>query len=172
MGGLWCRRSIAWSPKPRRKLGATSRVLPLLLGLNNNSLEVYDVDADAKSAAVVSTVAGAGHRNDVRSVGLSSDDEMLLSCSHDQVKIWNLRSQECIRTIGTGYALCGLFLPGDRQIVIGTKAGQLELYDLGSSSLMETIDAHAGAVWTLQAKPPGQMGIVETIASGSADHDV
>lgn len=165
-------RSIDWSPKTRRKAGASSQVLPLLLGMSNNSMVVYDVDVAAKEASRVGGVQIAGHRTDVRAVSLSSDDEMLLSTSNEDVKIWNLRSQECIRTISTGYALCGMFLPGDRQILIGTKSGQLELYDLGSSALLEKIDAHAGAVWTLAAKPAGPAGIVRTIASGSADHDV
>ena len=58
------------------------------------------------------------------------------------------------------------------QIVIGTKSGQLELYDLGSSALLETIDAHAGAIWALAARPEGQTGNTQQICTGSADHDV
>ena len=58
------------------------------------------------------------------------------------------------------------------QVVIGTKSGQLELYDLGSSVLLETIDAHAGAIWALAARPEGQMGTTQQICTGSADHDV
>lgn len=58
------------------------------------------------------------------------------------------------------------------QVVIGTKSGQLELYDLGSSVLLETIDAHAGAIWALAARPEGEMGTTQQICTGSADHDV
>ena len=63
-----------------------------------------------------------GHRSDIRAVALSSDDELLLSTSHHDAKVWNLRSQECIRTIPTGYGLCGMFLPGDRQVSLSPAA--------------------------------------------------
>jgi len=57
--------------------------------------------------------------------------------------------------------------------VIGTKSGQLELYDLGSSSMLEAIDAHAGAVWAIDARPADRGGSgSRQIATGSADHDV
>lgn len=56
--------------------------------------------------------------------------------------------------------------------MIGTKSGQLELYDLGSSVLLETIDAHAGAIWALAARPSTQLGAEQQICTGSADHDV
>jgi U3 small nucleolar RNA-associated protein 12 len=87
-------RSIVWSPKPRKKLGAKGRVLPILLGLANNCIAVYDVDVAAKTATKVNSVHVAGHRTDVRAVCLSSDDELLLSTSHDDIKIWNLRSHQ------------------------------------------------------------------------------
>ena len=58
-------------------------------------------------------------------------------------------------------------------MVIGTKSGQLELYDLGSSSMLEAIDAHAGAVWAIDARPADRGGSgSRQIATGSADHDV
>ena len=57
--------------------------------------------------------------------------------------------------------------------MIGTKSGQLELYDLGSSSMLEAIDAHAGAVWAIDARPSDRGGSgSRQIATGSADHDV
>ena len=53
------------------------------------------------------------------------------------------------------------------QIVIGTKSGSLLLYDLSSSSLLETIPAHQGPLWSLAVRPDGR-GLV----TGSADKDV
>lgn len=53
------------------------------------------------------------------------------------------------------------------QVLIGTKSGQMMLFDLGASTLLETIDAHTGPLWSLHIRPDGR-GLV----TGSADKDV
>jgi len=53
------------------------------------------------------------------------------------------------------------------QVAIGTKSGEILLYDLASSSLIQTIPAHAATVWSLHVRPD-HMALV----SGSADKDV
>ncbi len=47
-------------------------------------------------------------------------------------------------------------MPGDRHVVIGTKTGKIEIYDLQSARCLEVVDAHAGPVWSLTLKyvPP------------------
>lgn len=107
--------------------------------------------------------------------------------SQGAVKIWNMKTTACIRTIDCGYAICSTFLPGDHhvsgsvkltllmirqyfpqfQIAIGTKSGEIFLYDLASSSLIETIRAHTATVWSLHVHPDEQ-----ALVSGSADKDV
>lgn len=92
-----------------------------------------------------------GHRTDVRTLAFSSDNLAVLSASGDTVKVWNrwgssvsrgswksalrlcrkavsdrwsarLRSTlQVIRTMACEYTLCSLFVPGDRQIILGTK---------------------------------------------------
>jgi U3 small nucleolar RNA-associated protein 12 len=52
-------------------------------------------------------------------------------------------------------------------VVVGTKSGEIMLYDLSASTLIETFAAHSGAVWSLDVRPDGK-GLV----SGSADKDV
>jgi len=86
-----------------------------------------------------------------------------------------------------GYAICSTFMPGDRhvrliclltygvfssthlhsQIAIGTKSGEILIYDLASSSLIDTIKAHTASVWSLYIRPDEQ-----ALVSGSADKDV
>ena len=88
----------------------------------------------------------SGHRSDVRSVAFSSDNTAVLSASHEAVKIWNRSSQSCIRTVPSGYGLCGCFVPGDRHVVVGTKKGALQIVDVASSSMTEEVAAHAGRV--------------------------
>lgn len=53
------------------------------------------------------------------------------------------------------------------QVIIGTKTGQLEIYDITSSVCVETIQAHTGGVWSLDVRPD-KTGII----SGSADKTV
>ena len=33
-----------------------------------------------------------------------------------QLKLWNLKTGICIRTMDCGYAICSVFLPGDRHV--------------------------------------------------------
>ena len=92
---------------------------------------------------------------------------MLLSAGQGGAKVWNVRTGSVIRSWDCGFALCSAFLPGDKIVVLGTKEGQLELYDLPSSSLVNTIDAHDGHVWGIHMSPD-RKGLV----TGSADKSV
>jgi U3 small nucleolar RNA-associated protein 12 len=51
------------------------------------------------------------------------------------------------------------------QIAVGTKTGEILLYDLASSSLTDTIRAHAATVWSLHVR-------ADELVSGSADKEV
>ncbi|EKD20743.1 uncharacterized protein L3040_006461 [Drepanopeziza brunnea f. sp. 'multigermtubi'] len=164
-------RSIDWiktkSSKPIQFLAAT----------NNNQLEVYSVSVKEKTKEKKSeempeysrslAVDLPGHRADIRSLALSSDDRMLASASNGGLKIWNVRTRTCIRTFECGYALCCAFVPGDKIVVVGTKSGELELYDIASAANLDKVDAHEGEIWSLQVHPDGR-----SIVSGSADKTV
>ncbi|KAL9008925.1 MAG: hypothetical protein Q9173_005996 [Seirophora scorigena] len=161
-------RSIDWGR------GRSSKVISLLSANSNNELELYSISTKQLDKKKTSdeppdysrtfTVDLPGHRTDVRSVGLSSDDRMLASSSNGSLKIWNVRTQNCIRTLDCGYALCLYFLPGDKIVVVGNRNGELELFDIASSTLIETVKAHDGPIWTLHVHPDGR-----TMATGSAD---
>lgn len=63
-----------------------------MTALSSNSLEVYTVPPPSKSkdpleAASTYTVELPGHRNDVRTLCLSSDDQLLASASNGKVKL-------------------------------------------------------------------------------------
>lgn len=51
----------------------------LLLGMSNNALQMYDLEEDNSTLATSITLPG--HRSDVRSVALSSDDALLVTTS-------------------------------------------------------------------------------------------
>jgi U3 small nucleolar RNA-associated protein 12 len=161
-------RSIDWI----RTRG--SKPIQLLTATNNNQLEVYSIATKDKAKKTKSdevpdysrtlSVELPGHRTDVRALTLSLDDRMLASASNGGLKIWNVRTRSCIRTFECGYALCCSFLPGDKIVVVGTKSGDLELFDVASATMIDTVKAHEGAVWSLHVHPDGR-----SLVSGSAD---
>lgn len=160
-------RSVDWATNQGIK------DLQLLVGSTNNLLELYTIvgkdklksKTDVADYNKALAVELPGHRTDIRSLSMSSDDKMLASAANGSLKIWNIRTQACIRTFDCGYALCCAFLPGDKVVVVGTKEGELQLYDVASAALLETVNAHEGhAIWSLQVHPDGK-----SVVSGGAD---
>lgn len=115
---------------------------------------------------LVTVLDAQGHRTDLRVAKLNEDNSMMLTGSNGQVKIWNLASGQAIRSLYTGYVLSGIWV-GDKYIIVGTKEGRIDVFDLGSSECVESIQAHEGPVWSLDLRPDGK-GFV----SGSGDKDV
>lgn len=146
--------------------------LNLLAATTNNQLEAYNIvpankkNTDSEDPDYTRSLAVdiPGHRTDIRSIALSSDDRMLASASNGTLKIWNVRTESCLRTLECGYSLCSAFLPGDKIVVVGNKNGELEVFDIASSTLLDTIKAHDGPVWSLHVHPDGK-----SMVSGSAD---
>ncbi|KAF7560887.1 hypothetical protein G7046_g3265 [Stylonectria norvegica] len=161
-------RSVDWA------LPTGQKDLQLLVGTTNNQLEYYTIPPREKSEKSKKedvpdytrglSVELPGHRTDIRALSLSSDDKMLASASNGHLKIWNAKTQSCIRTFECGYALCCSFLPGDKVVVVGTKSGELQLFDVASATLLDSVDAHEGAIWSLHVHPEGR-----SVVSGSAD---
>ncbi|KAI8582054.1 hypothetical protein K450DRAFT_228806 [Umbelopsis ramanniana AG] len=149
--------------------------IQMLTSLINNTIDVYSAPLPVKKTANedqpepvrMHSLDLQGHRGDIRTLALSSDDELLASASNNMLKVWNVKTASCIRTLECGFALCCAFLPGNRHIIVGTKTGELELFDLASSAIIESIKAHDGAVYSLQVRPD-KRGLV----TGSADKDV
>eukprot|EP01117_Protostelium_nocturnum_P013641 TRINITY_DN5100_c0_g4_i3.p1 TRINITY_DN5100_c0_g4~~TRINITY_DN5100_c0_g4_i3.p1 ORF type:complete len:922 (+),score=215.60 TRINITY_DN5100_c0_g4_i3:138-2903(+) len=147
----------------------------IIMGLANNKVEVFSLKKqngseeknESHTHELISSLELGGHRSDVRDVALSGDDSMLLTTSSNGIKVWNVDSQKCVRTIKSGYGLCGVFVPGNKHVIIGTKAGQLEVYDLTSSTCIQIIDAHKAAIWSMDVK-----GDKSGIVTGSEDKDI
>ncbi|KAM3861701.1 WD repeat-containing protein 3 [Diretmus argenteus] len=143
--------------------------LKVVLLLQNNTVETYSLKTLDKTPTANKTarLTLGGHRTDARTLAFSSDNMAVLSASGDTVKVWNRSTLQVIRTMACEYALCSLFVPGDRQIILGTKSGKLQVFELASGSLLETVDAHDGALWSL-CLAPDQRGIM----TGGADKTV
>ncbi|RKO90360.1 quinon protein alcohol dehydrogenase-like superfamily [Blyttiomyces helicus] len=168
-------RSFDFAPaaaRPTKDAG-----IQILCALANNSMEVHVCDAEKEkdkegaaepaSTRMVCEIEMPGHRSDIRTLALSSNEEMLVSGSSDSVKVWSMRTRVCLKTMESGYALCCAFLPGDTHLVVGCKTGDMQLFDLARSSLIETIKAHDGPIWSLVVRPDRK-----GITTGSQDKDV
>ncbi|TPX36245.1 hypothetical protein SmJEL517_g01588 [Synchytrium microbalum] len=158
-------RSFDFSPKTAKP----DSPFQVLVSLSSNAVEIYVANLPDKTAPtqLVTAIDLSGHRSDVRCLALSSDDQMIASASSDCIKIWSVATGQCLKSMDAGYALCASFLPGNKHIIIGTKTGELELYDLGSSALLETVKGHTASVWSLQVRYD-KGGFV----TGSADKEV
>lgn len=150
-----------------------SHAMEMLVATTNNQLEVYKIPTKQDSGAQNNSLSDysrtlsvelSGHRADIRALSLSSDDKILASASNGCLKVWNIKTGNCIRTFECGYALCCAFLPGDKILAVGTKSGDLELFDVVSATMIERKKAHDGAIWTMHVHPDGQ-----SLVSGSAD---
>ncbi|KPI45004.1 putative WD repeat-containing protein [Cyphellophora attinorum] len=161
-------RSMDWAG------GKSGKSISMLISTSNNQLELFEVtlpppDQKSKKAeqpeySRTQAVDTPGHRTDIRCLALSSDDRMLASASNGSLKIWNTRTQSCLRTLECGYALCAAFLPGDKIVVIGTREGTLELFDIASSVLLDTVAAHEKELWSMQVSYDGK-----ALVTASAD---
>lgn len=139
--------SMAWC-------SATSTAI---LGLSNNSLEVLRLNTGTEEGAVAfeaaQSVEQQGHRTGVRALAISHDDSLLMSTSAEAVKIWNTATQRCVRTMASGYGLCGFFVVGNEHVLLGTKEGRLELYDLRVAECTQSAEPHTGAVYGIAQHP-------------------
>jgi U3 small nucleolar RNA-associated protein 12 len=120
------------------RLASLNRLSQIFFALSNNALEVYNVPEYTKSkenppeSARLYSLDLPGHRTDVRTLSLSSDDTILASASNGEwyrltvgdvtnrdlgsLKIWNTQTTSCIRTLECGHSVCSTFLPGDQYV--------------------------------------------------------
>lgn len=114
--------------------------------------EEDDSSAEVGQIEKVAVLDRSGHRDDMRSISISPDDRLLLSTSKKSLKLWNIAVGSCIRSMEpSGYGLSTSFLGADGAFAaVGTKEGSLEVFDLGSGSLVSSIpNAHDGAIWSM-----------------------
>jgi U3 small nucleolar RNA-associated protein 12 len=126
----------------------------ILVSTANNLIETFNIDLgnDVRKAEAekLRSFDLPGHRSDVRSLTFSSCNTALASVSHEALKIWNRSSRSCIRTIPSGYGLCVLFVPGDRHVLVGTKTGSLQIFDLNKAEMTEEVaEAHSKEIWSM-----------------------
>ena len=126
-------RSFSFAPVTAKTKGDVQ----IMTALSNNMLEVYTVLPAASSKTLVEpdrlfTLDIPGHRADVRALAVSSDDVLLASASNGQLKVWNIKTTKCVRTMECGYAICCSFLPGDKHVSTWPFSSQLSLPPTGT----------------------------------------
>ncbi|KAH3901979.1 probable U3 small nucleolar RNA-associated protein 12 [Saccharomycodes ludwigii] len=152
----------------------SSSKLDLAVTTANNTIEYYSVLYQRKDVKVqtsspkIYTVDLPGHRTDIRCMSVSNDGKILCTCSNGLVKIFNTKTHRCLRTFECGYALCCKILPGGVLAIVGTRNGELQLFDLASSTMLVNLEnAHEGAIWSLDITSDGSK-----LVTGSADKKV
>lgn len=133
-------------------------VYEVLAAFTNNSVELHRMNIYKKDSTSTRQIALArqGHRHPLRALSISSDSALILSTSNSGAKLWNAASGKCLRSLDSDYGLSAVFAPGNRHVIVGTRSGHLQLFDLGSGSMLENIEAHTKAVWSLALSPDKQ----------------
>lgn len=156
---------------PKTKISPFS----VLFNFNNNNIVSYEILAnpEQKSKLILKELFSfekIGHRSAIRTVSLSSDNNLLLSGSGENIKIWSVENNyQCLKTFESRFCTCSLFLPKNRFFIVGDKEGHLALFDLNKSEQIQDVQAHEASIWsiTFHEKPEGWDNIV--ILTGGAD---
>jgi len=149
----------------------TGEDIKVTMLLSNKQMLVYSLALNPSTKTInpnlVNQLTIPGHFTDVRTLCFSSDDTSVLTASANSLTIWSRAAGQPIRTLPSEYALCSFFVPGDRHCVVGSKEGNLQVFDIGANMLMESIPAHAGGVWSA-CMQPDKLGFI----TGGADKEV
>ena len=85
------------------------------------------------------TLTGFGHEQAVKYACLSSEDSTLLTISKDRAVLWDAESSTVLKHLDIQNAICGLFLPRDKHVVIGDVLGQLWLVDVLTGQVLDVL---------------------------------
>ncbi|MBE7383122.1 MAG: AAA-like domain-containing protein [Leptolyngbya sp. SIO1E4] len=108
----------------------------------------------------------SGHEGHVLGVAYSPDGELIATASGDQtVKLWANNGQLLHTFAGNATTFGVAFHPQLPLLAATNLDGSLQIWDLESKALVQTIQAHEGAAWSLAFSPTG-----EFLVSGGADH--
>lgn len=147
---------------------AKHSTIKVILNFTNNSIQEWCIPLDRQSdKEKIAGVEFAGHRTDVKSVCMTSDGSLIASVSSEAVKVWNASSGSCIRSFVFDDGTASSFVPGDKHVLVASKAGLVNVFELVSGSCIMSVEAHTGAIWSLQVAPD-QKGFI----TGGADKSV
>ncbi|MDV3353570.1 AAA-like domain-containing protein [Leptothoe sp. LEGE 181152] len=108
----------------------------------------------------------SGHEGHVLGVTYSPDGELIATASGDQtVKLW-AKNGQLLHTFAGNATTFGIAFHPHLPLLAATNLdGSLQIWHLESKTLLQTIQAHEGAAWSVAFSPTG-----EFLVSGGADH--
>eukprot|EP01080_Neovahlkampfia_damariscottae_P003947 gene3947-7157_t len=136
---------------PLITFNSNDKKFKIVISTLRNTIEEYLYES--KKQHEESMIERYGHGTPIKSISISSDDVSVASVSNGQCKIWSVEFGNCLRSFNVGNATTCIFLPGDNHIAIGTKNGEIEIYEISSMNLIETIKAHESSISSIILSP-------------------
>ncbi|MFZ6845841.1 DUF4365 domain-containing protein [Undibacterium sp. RuTC16W] len=142
--------------KKRSKLNSSSLINTIEFGLHNRIAaygtvvgEIYLIDINKPTEFKLKLV---GHERWINSLDFHETKQLLMSSSKDcTVRIWDLTSEKCIRTISAGIeALTAARFAGDA-IVVCMHDGTIQIWEDLGNEMSKDLRGHTGAVLSVQA---------------------
>ena len=110
----------------------------------------------------------SGHEASVLEVAYSPDGEFVATTSADQtVKLWATDGQLLHSFAGNATTFGLAFHPQQQLLSVTNLDGSLQIWNLKTKALEQTIQAHEGAAWDVEFSPTGDF-----LVSGGADRQV
>ncbi|MFX1507206.1 MAG: hypothetical protein ACFFDC_14085 [Promethearchaeota archaeon] len=111
-----------------------------------------------------------GHTNEVWSVAIHPDKEILASASSDNlIKLWNISNGQLIRDlhghVGSVYSLA--FDPEGKILASSSYDTNVLLWNITNGEMLTNYSEHSAAVWCVDFSPDGKI-----LASGSNDNSI
>ena len=163
--------SASWFKKTQKSKTHEAK-LSFAVSYNTNFLEVYTFEVNLTSnlktgpkLELQQKLEKEGHRSPARTLSLSSDNWTLASASGETLKLWDLETNKCIVTQECEYALNCRFLPGERCVLVTTRSGKLQVFDVLSKTKVYEKQAHEGPVWGLEF-------LEDLVITGAADQEL
>lgn len=120
---------------------------------------------DATTGANIAVLQGSLSIGDVL---FSPDGSLLIATDGSLVQLWNATTGEAEGTLTLDMTQLSTVLalsPDGSTLAVGTMLGQITLWDLANRSLLKTIEAHTGPLYSLAFSPDGTF-----LASGGSDY--
>lgn len=101
----------------------------------------------------------AAHESNVTDIAISSD--LLFSCGEDKlIKVWDQKTVQPQSTIKTDESLYALGISKNNQIIVGSESGKISIYDIRTSSTLQTASPIKSPVRSISMNPDANSFVV------------
>lgn len=132
------------------RIPTTNSKFTMALILQNNQIELTTLSLNEGSHFTANIendgeISRYGHRHEINQVVIDGYNNSFISLSRESLKLWDFHQNQLIKTVLTSdnhisFTAC-IFVPGNRFIVVATNQGELQVYNLVDSTLIETVFA-------------------------------